>query len=208
MNTPDIDEIMKRTASYVFEDGIGEIYWGFLLILIGLLFFVDAVWKPPIRSFSAIGLALLSLGGYRLGRWLVPAIKRRLTFPRTGFVAYRQLSGTRRWMAMGITVLVASVIAAVVSVLGVSGVGYNWIPLADGLVAGAFLVYLGSQVGLRRFQLLAGFSGLAAVAIFLSGLGDTLGSAAYFAAMGLALTVSGSLVLWAYLHQTPRPEEQ
>ena len=73
---------------------------------------------------------------------------------------------------------------------------------------GAFLLYLGVQVGLWRFSLLAGFSGLAGVAAFLAGMGATLGTAAYFAAMGLALSVCGALALRAYLRGAPRPEEQ
>lgn len=208
MNTAHIDKVMKRTAGYVFEDGIVEIYLGLLFVLIGLLFFVEAVVKPALPSFSAIGLVLLALGGYWLGRWLVPAIKRRLTFPRTGFVAYRQLSGARRWMVMSIAVLVASVSAAVVTGLAARPMGLDWIPLGDGLLAGAFLVYLGVQVGLRRFQFLAGFSGLAGAMIFLARLGSTVGSAAYFAAMGLALMVSGAFALWAYLQRAPTPKEQ
>lgn len=82
---------MKRTERHAYEDGIGEIFWGFLLMLMGLLFLVEAAVKPPIPSVSAVGLIALWAGGFLLGRWLMPALKRRLIFPCTGFVDYRQL---------------------------------------------------------------------------------------------------------------------
>jgi len=209
MDMPDIDKIMKRTARHACEDGVGEMLYGAVFMLIGLLFFAEAALSPPIPSFSHIGLVVLVLSGYLLGRWLVPALKRRLTFPRTGFVAYRRLSAGRRWMVIGIAALVASSVAGVAGLaLAARPAGLDWIPLGNGLVIGAFLLYLGVQVGLRRFQLLAGFSALAGLAAFLAGLGETLGSAAYFAAMGLALMVAGALTLRAYLHRAPQPEGQ
>jgi hypothetical protein len=80
-------------------------------------------------------------------------------------------------------------------------------PYGNGLVVGAFLLYLGVRLGLRRFQVLAGFSALAGLAAFLGGMGAVLGTGAYFAAMGAALSVCGALALRAYLRGTPRVEE-
>jgi hypothetical protein len=209
MDMPDIDKIMKRTARHLYEDGIGEIFYGVAFLLIGLLAFVEAAVKPPIPSFSAIGLIVVVLGAYLLGRWLVPALRRRLVFPRTGFVAHRQLSVRRRWMALGIAALAGCVLGGVGSFAhAIHPAWSDWVPLGDGLVVGAFLLVIGSGVGLRRFQVLAGFSGLAGLAALVAGLGEPLASAAYWAAMGLALMVSGALALWAYLHRAPQPEEQ
>jgi hypothetical protein len=211
MDIPDIDKIMKRTARYACEDGIGEMFYGAVFMLLGLLFFLEATLNPPIPWFSVIGFLVLVYGGFLLGRWLVPALKRRLTYPRTGFVAYRQLSAGRRWMVMGIAALVAVFVTGIFAVaarVGGTLAVLEWIPLCNGLVVGAFLLYLGFELGLRRFMLLSGFSGLAGVAAFLAGMGATLGTAAYFAAMGLALSVCGALALRAYLRGAPRAEEQ
>lgn len=208
MDMPDIDRIMKRTVRHAYEDGIGEIFYGVLFMLIGLVFFVETALKPAIPSFSAIGAIVLLLGGYLLGRWLVPALKRRLVFPRTGFVTYRQPSAGRLWMAVGIAVLVGSFVAVASLALAARPAWRDWLLLANGLVWGAFLLYLAVQLGLRRFMLLAGLSGLVGAAAFLAGLGETLGSAVYFAVMGLALAVGGALALRTYLHRAPQPEEQ
>ena len=209
MDMPDIDKIAKRTGRYLYEDGIGEMFYGAVFMLIGLLFFVEAALTPSIPSFSAVGLVVLVVGGYLLGRWLVPALKRRLTFPRTGFVAYRRLSAGRRWMVIGIAALVASSVAGVAGLaLAARPAGLDWIPLGNGLVVGGLLLYLGVRFDLRRFQLLAGFSGLAGAAASLAAIGAALATAAYFAAMGLALSVCGALALRAYLRRAPRPEEQ
>jgi hypothetical protein len=81
---------MKGTERHAYEDAISEIFWGVLFMLMGLLFLVEATMKPVV-SFSAVGLIVLWAGGFLLGRWLMPALKRRLIFPCTGFVDYRQL---------------------------------------------------------------------------------------------------------------------
>lgn len=208
MDMPDIDKIGRRIAKHACEDGIGEMFYGGVFLLIGLLFFVEAALSPPLPSFSAVGLVVVVWGGYLLSRWLVPALRRRLTFPRTGFVTYRQLTAGRLWMAIGIGALVSSLVAGVVwFAVGSRPGGLDWVPLGNGLVVGAFLLYLGVRLGLRRFQVLAGFSALAGLAAFLGGMGAVLGTGAYFAAMGAALSVCGALALRAYLRGTPRVEE-
>jgi hypothetical protein len=209
MDMPDIDKIARRTARHAYEDGLGEIFYGVAFLLIGLLFFVDATLKPPIPSFSAVGLLVVVLGCYWLGRRLVPALRRRLVFPRTGFVARRQLSGKSRWMVVGVAAVGGCVVGGVASfVHAIHPAGRDWITLGNGLVVGAFLLVIGSGVGLRRFQVLAGFSGLAGLAPLVAGLREPLASAAYWAAMGLALMVSGAVTLRAYLQRAPQPEGQ
>lgn len=197
-----IDHAIRRTRRYWYEDGIIEIALGCIFLAIGLLFFVDAATPlgPSAAGFSAIGLPIVVIGGSWIARRAVAAAKARLIYPRTGYVAYRRPPRSRR-LATGI---VAGAIAAlVVGLFRAAPASPGWIPLVQGLlIGGGFLLYVAYRLGLTRFHVLALVSVVAGGAAALGGLGDILGSGAYFGAMGVALIVSGALTLRRYLRQT------
>ena len=62
----DIKRAMARARGYWYEDGISEAVTGVLLLLIGGLFFIEAVSPPESlpQSFSAIGLPILLISGF------------------------------------------------------------------------------------------------------------------------------------------------
>ncbi len=206
MQTPDIDTAVQRTYRYWYEDGLAEIGTGCLFILVALLFVVESIAPAgsPLRGISAFGLPLLVIGGMWVGRYAVRALKSRLTYPRTGYVAYRRASGGRRWSALPI----AAGMGALVAVLFASApASLAWLPLLDGLAVAFFCLFLGRKVGLTRFYVLAAVSTLAGAALSLSGIGDVAGTAAYVAAMGVALAASGAFALRTYLAATQAPVE-
>ncbi|MFX1412068.1 MAG: hypothetical protein ACFFA6_17120 [Promethearchaeota archaeon] len=202
----DIDKVMQRTRRYWYEDGLAEIAAGCLFVLIGLLFFfVESVVPPgPPRAIaSAIGLPALIVGASWVAGRVVKVIKARFTYLRTGYIAYhRRPEGHRRWITVGIG---AAMITLVVLLIATAPISLAWIPMLDGLIISAFLLYLGHTLGLVRFYILAFLSILLGAMASLGGLGDTLGSAVYFGGMGVALIASGGLSLWAYLRQTQPP---
>ena len=206
MNRDRIESVQQRTQRYWYEDGLTEAATGCLFVLVGLLFFVEASAPPGslLASFSAIGLPVLLVLGFWIGKHAVAFLKERLTYPRTGYVAYRRTPVSRR----ALTGIVAVVVAALaVQLLRVSQTPVNWIPTLDGVVIGIFLLYMGYKLGLVRFYALAVVSALIGLSAALGGLDETMGSAAYFAGMGVALLVSGGLTLWSYLSQTQPPAE-
>jgi hypothetical protein len=211
MDMPDIDKIVKRTARHAYEDGIGEVYFGVIVALVGLGCVAEAVFKAPIifkaplPSFWAIVTFVVVLSGWLLGRWLVPAVKRRLVYPRTGFVAYRKLQMPRRWLVWGVACFVSCLMMGLMAIVRIKRpASMEWLALGLGIVVSAFLLSLGFWTGLRRFWILAGFSVLAGMAASLSGLGEGV----YFVAMGLAVAAGGALALRSYLRQAPNPQEQ
>lgn len=193
---------------YFYDDGLAELASGAIFLAIGLLFLVEALASPGSlpRNFSAVGIVILVGGGIWLASLAVRWAKARITYPRTGYVRFRRPARTRQ-RRIGTLILGASVSIAVVLLLSVVGPAYlAWIPTFHGLLIGGFLLFMGSHLGLIRFCLLAGFSALAGTAASLAGLGDTLGSAAYFVAMGIALLCSGGVTLYLYLRRSSPTE--
>ena len=215
MDMPDIDEIVNRTKKHAYRDGIGEIHFGATVALMGLMMVAEGIFRipllfhTPLPSFWAIAMAVVAMGSWLLGRWLVPAVKGRLVYPRTGFVAYRQPEMPKPWLIWGIGCLVGILMVGVMAIVRIQfPPAVEWLPLGFGIAVSAFLLSLGSRMRLRRFWVLAGFSALAGLAASLSGLGEGLGAGVYFVAMGLAMAAGGALALRSYLHQAPKPEEQ
>jgi hypothetical protein len=204
---PDVDKVMTRTMRHSFEDGIGEMVYGIIFMLVGLILFGGLTLKPPFPHFWTIAFILAVWVPFLLSRWLVPALRKRLVFPRTGYVVSRKLRGRLLWLVLSVSAVLGGVGGFVVAFMfRAHPAAREWIPGALGLEAGAWLIFLGVRFTLRRYLLLAGFSILAGVAGSLAGIGGDRGSAAYCAAMGLALLVSGALALRAHLRQAPQPE--
>ncbi|MHB1007558.1 MAG: hypothetical protein ACYC3S_18245 [Chloroflexota bacterium] len=203
-----IDRALQRPKRYWYEDGLSEMAGGSMFALIGALFLVEVLAPPSLAftGFSALGLPVLVLGGGWLQRRLLRLAKERITYPRTGYVAYPRVPRTRsRRLA---TTILAIGTAAVVSALFTSApLSLAWIPALQGLLVGAAMLYFGRQLGLLRFFVLAAFSAAAGLASSLLGLGDLAGSAAFFIATGLALVVSGLWTLAVYLRRTQPPAE-
>jgi hypothetical protein len=199
-----IDRAMRRTKRYWYEDGLSELASGVIFVLLALVFYLELA-APPWSGFSAIALPAIVIGGASVARWLVVAAKERLTYPRTGYVAYPRAKSARSRAA---SALVAGTLGISISLLLVNApAALAWIPALQGLAIGAALLYLGNQLGLGRFYALAFLSVVAGTAASRAGLGDIAGSAAYFAVMGLALAAGGALTLRSYLRATEHVSE-
>lgn len=200
-NSRDIDEAQQRVKRYWYEDGLTEIAAGFLFVLVGLLFLAEASAPagslPP--NFSAIGLPILIIVGVWLANRVIAALKERLTYQRTGYVAYHRPGRVHRL----VTVLVALVTAGLATLLLRSWpASEQWIPAVEGLSIAIFLLYLAHTLGLPRFSILALASAIIGVAAALGSLSEELGTAIYFCAMGVCLLVSGGLTLRNYLSRS------
>lgn len=105
---------LKRPLWYNNIDGVGELGMGFMLLAYGLLNWLqlhtpkDSVWNQMYGFLLYVGVmcAIIHYG--------TKAIKRRITYPRTGFVEYRKLDTVWRPMILG--ALVSGVLAIALSV--------------------------------------------------------------------------------------------
>jgi hypothetical protein len=206
----DIDKVIQRTHRYWYEDGLNEIATGCMFVGCGLLLFMMYSVPPGslLAPVLAIGFVILvAFGGLAVSR-AVKAVKNRVTYPRTGYVSYRRPGSSGRpyvvWAGVGIGLAVLGIILSKVH----APLWLGSMAMAQGLLMGAVLFYLGHRLGLTRFYVLAFLSALIGVVVALNGFDDALSSAAYFGEMGLVVTASGLFTLRTYLRQSQPPVEE
>ncbi len=201
-----IDEAMRRTRAYWYEDGLTEIAVGCIFALIGLLFITEALLPQGVArgSLAALGLPVVVIGGWLVASKLVRLAKERITYPRTGYVSY----GRPPRRVRPATIFFGFVIGVTLAVLlALYPVSLSLIPAFEGLLIGAFLLYFGYRVDVLRFVALAVVSAVVGVAATLASLDDPLGMAAYFGVTGLAAVISGVAALASYLRHSQPPAE-
>jgi hypothetical protein len=206
----DIDKVIQRTHRYWYEDGLNEIAAGGMFVLCGL--FLLMMYSVPPGSLLAPVLVvafiiLVAFGGLFISR-AVKAIKNRVTYPRTGYVSYRRPESNRRRRIIAASLGIGIGVLGIVLSIADAPTWLMSMPMVQGLIIGAALLYIGRRLGLTRFYALAFISALIGVVVALNGFDDALGSAAYFGEMGLVLTASGLFTLRAYLSQPRLPVEE
>ncbi len=194
-----IDRIVKRTYRYYYEDGLVELSVGVMFGVIALaLLLMGSTLGTPLAAIISLGLVALVIGGTFAVRSLVMSLKQKVTYPRTGYVAYRQKPPTGR------TVIIVGALIIALSIFFVPFGWYNKMPVAEAELLVLVLCYMGYRVSLRRLYAAAAFVvltliALVAFSVMRGGVDDIVGSAVIFGAAGLALIVSGGLSLIGYL---------
>lgn len=209
MQTQDIVQIERRARRYWYTDGLAELAAGGVLILISLLFAGQILqlqgwnwelWLVPSFAIMVIAALFVKLR-------LVKALKARLTYPRTGYVASRvdqRNLNRRRLLALIVGLIIAGALVAVAQWIG----SLDWLPAATGILMGLILVYLNAKgIGLLRFYILAALSVVFGLGLsFVTWPMESRLSSLY-GFMGSASIISGGLTLRRYLLQNPRPTE-
>ncbi len=199
-------EIERQTRRYWYEDGFSEIALGGLFGAMGVLLAIDALSTAgslpgPLRVVAPVLLVLVVLLGATAMRAGIRATKERVTYPRTGYVAYRRPATGRRVVGVA-AVLVVGVVAAAVMAGG--GASTRVVAVQALTLAGALLVPAW-RFGLGRFYALAAAVTAAGCLAEVLPLADTARSAVLYGGAGGALIVSGAWTLRTYLRQTGMP---
>jgi hypothetical protein len=211
-----VESLLKRPTSYSNIDGTGELGVGFMSLGYALLLWLqlhtpkDSIWNQMYVLFIWVGLmvAVIHFG--------TKAIKNRITYPRTGFVAYR----TRNiiWLA---------VVAFVISALASAGVAFAARSHRDvampvffiGIFLAACYAYgIAKAVPWKWAVVLALVLGSLALAVLPGDLTPALSGGAllpaWFSARnawtfllclilyGTLLLISGAISFWLYLRHT------
>ncbi|HZW04990.1 MAG TPA: hypothetical protein VFF68_13740, partial [Anaerolineaceae bacterium] len=153
-----IDETMKRTRQYWYVDGISEMFTGLFILLLGAFFAVIPL-IPSVAARTwllALGQPALILLGFWLGGKAVRAVKERLTYPRTGYLAFRKPTRKHRWGRLVFAAVLSASLGVLFSVL-FNLIPERWIPAIAAGVLGLFMLFLAYQLGLVRFAVLAGY---------------------------------------------------
>jgi hypothetical protein len=195
-----LDQAMQRTRQYWYADGLSEVAFGAVCLLLGFYFALQATLPRP-GTFAVLldsSFVLIVVGGFLIAGRLVNRAKARLTYPRTGFVAYPRANKKLRLLTAGLAFLIAMIAA---SFLSAAPKTFDWTLAVTGLLFGAALLYFAYRVGLLRFALLAAVAIILGPALSLIQLAFPPGLAVFYTLMGLALFISGGLTLRSYLKQ-------
>lgn len=197
-------QVEKRIKSLWYRDGIGELAAGLVLVLLGAYFAIGQYVGPqsPINTILEPSLVLVLLGLFALGRWVVEALKTRLVYPRTGFVEYH--ADEPRTPNRILAAVAAGLLAAAFVLISTRLATLQAVPALTGLLGGVVLVLWQFKLsGTGRFLLLAVLSLALELILGASSLPEAYAIALYYALMGLALLVSGGLVLGHFVRHNP-----
>jgi len=205
----DIDKIEKRAVRSFYDDGLVEIALGLVVLLLGGYFFAQAAipeGSPFNAALSVLFVLVILSSGFLVNRF-IRFFKRRITYPRTGFVAFKKKEQSpKRRLAAGI---VGGIIGASLAALYTLSPSLKALfPALNGLLFAVAVLLFANKVGLVRFYVLAAASALIGVAVSAAGVGEIKGISLFYALFGGSLIVSGLAALVVYLRRSPRPEPE
>jgi hypothetical protein len=135
---------------------------------------------------------------FLLGRF-INAIKARLTYPRTGYIAYHSKPSLNRWLKL----LLVFGIACLLIVLAIKNlVAITLVPAIVGLIFAAAMLFFSLRTGLFRFAVIGLIALLTGATLSLLGIGETLGLSLFNGIMGLTFCLSGLITIRSYLKNT------
>lgn len=200
----------KRAVQYWYSDGLNELGFGALMLLLGVYFFLEGSLDAshPLRFILESGFVLLIVGGSLLVSKLVKTAKEHFTYQRTGFIDYPRRKAPA-WAQALLGVVIAGVMAALVAYLAISSMDIErWLPAINGILLAIVLLYMGLRSGVLRFLLLS-LVGLAiGGGISLVSIPGSLGYGMFYTLAGLSVAISGTCTLISYLHNHPNQAEQ
>ncbi len=210
MKDDEIKEVERRVKRYWYTDGIAELASGGMFVLLGLYFGIQEYLgeQSLVSVILQASLVLLMIGGVFGVRWLVNALKIRLTYPRTGYVEYHvdeQDAKRRRWVVAGVAMMIA--MASIVLIDYIRGLD-SMVLVTGLLVAVVFIALRGKSSGLRRFYVLGGLALLFGVLLSFSGLSQAYNLALFYGLLGVVIIISGAATLRSYLRANPLPAEE
>lgn len=203
MMSEKVDSYVKQTVRYFYDDGLAELCIGVLFIIVGGVLYGWYTWEENgvVNLLLSAGLIAAVLGGVFLVNKVIQNLKQRITYDRTGYVAYRRDEKDKnRWFPL---VLILGLITLTLFLPA----AYSQMQFfVGGIMAGVF-IYMGYRIDLWRFYLLG-------AAVMLIGIGATeattneiLGTSLTFFSAGLLLLISGGITFARYLHNHPQQEE-
>jgi hypothetical protein len=202
--TTSIKSTIERTRQYWYTDGFSELLVGAIFIALALISGIGLLFKPSIGSAVLVGIGYpaVILGGVIFGNKWVRALKEKVTYPRTGYVKYIQPESPSRRARMIKAFVIAFMVSIVTNVI-LSKLDPFWIVLGTGLLIAAFIVYMGVQIPLNRFYILAVWVAVVSYVAAILPLTDDAQMLILLAGTGLGWVVGGVISLVTYLRNNP-----
>jgi hypothetical protein len=200
MERPDLDEIARRPQKYWSADGLPELVMGGLWMAWGSAWLLgERLPREWANVYWTFVPALLALSGVLAIR-VIKRLKAQFTFPRTGYVEWREPTRAARLGAAAVAMVAAAILAAVI--VGRDAGAGRYAPVVLGVILS--LAFLTASVRQHAPHLLA----LAGVAV---ALGLAVGAVAegwtavnwLFIGLGAATSLAGGLRLANFISTHP-----
>jgi MFS family permease len=208
--TNDLKNPQLRARQYFYVDGTFEFGFGLLSLLLAGYFFVETHVHGWLSAIVDVSLVLVMISGGFLVNLLTRKLKERVTYPRTGYISYRQDKQPKRVRRAMISIVIGGLVAALATVLVAAPHRPNLavMPIFSGILFGLVLAIVAWRTAILRFYLLALLSAAVGIALSFSGLEDYPGLVAYYAATAVLLLFTGACVLRSYLRKNPVPPQE
>lgn len=214
----DLKKTQLRATQYEFVDGTFEFGFGLLFLLLAAFFFAETHAQGWLLAFVDSFLVLVMIGGAWLANRVMKRIKEAVTWPRTGYIAYRHEPRPLKHSARLIIRVGVPLVTAILLVLLFLNRSYfqaqpnhNYdlyvFPFFSGLLFSGLYAIIAWKIALPRFYLTAVATFIIGAGLLVSGLPTYSGMALFFGAMSLTLFLSGGVTLWTYLRSTRAPED-
>jgi len=209
--TTELEKIERKTVQYWFQDGLFEMAFGVFLLLLALFFLFRASvpLNPGWRLFLDVGLLpfLIYFGVRAVGK-TVRSLKKKITYPRTGYVSYRKPERKKRaksGFVMGATAGILSTAAA--TLFSSKSAAFAWMPAWIGLIFALGFWHLAVRSKLTRMAALAVIVTAAGIGLSFSGWGEMQRLAVFFGTSAVSLAFSGWITFRRYLRSFRLPGE-
>ena len=193
----DIKTSHIRAVQYFFADGLVELGFSAICMLLAVYFFILQILPASQGGFALLFLFVFiaAFGIRKLMFWY----RERSTYPRTGFVEPKKRQDRRLLgIEIGFTIILMGFMLFTI-LRGIENMA--WIPALCGIIFAFIFALAGYRTKLVRFYFLAVFCLALGVLLALSGIGDYWGAAILSFITGLVMLSFGIVTRIIYLHQ-------
>lgn len=205
----DLTKTKLRAIQYYYIDGTFEFTFGGLCLLLAGFFLIQSA-IPDSLSGNLLNLALIvviPISAMVINR-LIMRFKEQVTYPRTGYVAYRSVKGNQHRIRLALKLGVAFIVGgALAAYITHTPRALDWMAALTSAVFGLVLAFIGFRSSLVRFYFLGLMVLLSGVVLSILGYGNIPGLTIFYSLTSLILFSSGGFTLWSYLHQNPPSDE-
>lgn len=212
--TTELEQKQLRTRQYWYVDGTYEFNMaGIFLLLTGYFLLLAKFDGTKFGAILSVAMIVVFVGGMYGVNWLIRLLKTRVTFPRTGYIAYKRESKDKRVKRLVIVGAISGFIAAFISVM-ISNtsmswlirtsrdLSLNWLPGMVGLLMAVAASLFGVRMKIARFYWIAALSVVVGVATMFIPTDLNTGLAIYYGVTGVALLIIGIVIFTSYLRST------
>jgi hypothetical protein len=191
----DLKEIEQKAFRISQQDGLMELVMGICLLAMST------------RLFSRVLIGMFPLA-MLLFRPVLNAMRKRFTYPRTGYVKLVEDKPKDAIAGIAIITLIVIAVLAVAFILladvGDFGLWLKWVPFWAGVVLAIMFISLAAKSGTTRYYIFALWSAVYGIVLSILNFKPIeTGTLLYFFAMGALLTPSGLVLFLRFLRKYP-----